>query len=66
MDLHPTVSLASFFISGVVKIFSISLQVVLKDTCSFSGCNFGMPLGEGELRAFLPCHFGHNPNCPVS
>ena len=66
MDLHPTMSLASFFISGVVKIFSISLQVVLKDTCSFSDCNFGMPLGEGELRVFLPCHFGHNPICPVS
>lgn len=66
MDLHTTMSLASFVIFGAVKIFSVSLQVVLIDTCSFSGYNFGMLLGEGELRVFLPCHFGHNPNCHVS
>ena len=45
---------------------STSLYVVLIDTCSASGCSYGVFMGEGEWRVFLLCHTGHNSNCPFS
>ena len=34
------------------RIFSASVQVILRDSCSVSHGNFSMPMGGGELRVF--------------
>lgn len=38
---------------------SSSLQVVLINNCFVNNCNFGLPMGGGELRVFPLCHLGH-------
>ena len=38
------------------KIFSAGLYVILRVSCSVNICNFGVPMGGGELRVFLLCH----------
>lgn len=43
------------------KISSAHLQVIFRDSCSVSICNFGMPMGGIELRIFLLCHFDPDP-----
>ena len=40
------------------KIFSSCLQVIHMDSCSVNSYNFGVSIGEGELRVFLLCHVG--------
>ena len=45
------------------KVFSASLQIIV-GSCSISGCNFGVPIGGGELRVFLLCHLGYTPLPP--
>lgn len=42
------------------KAFSASLQVVLINSCSVNNCDFGVPVGRGELRVFLFCLLGHS------
>ena len=44
----------SFFISLIVENLCASLQVILVDSFSVNSCDFALPLGGGELRAFLP------------
>ena len=29
-------------------------------SCSGDSCDFGVPVREGELRVFLPCHLGQS------
>ena len=41
------------------KIFPASLQVIILDSCSVNSCNFGVLVGDEELRVFLLCHLGH-------
>ena len=35
------------------KIFSVSLQIILTDSCFVSSCNFGVPMCGGEFKVFL-------------
>ena len=62
MNLDYIVSLlllrVSFFISLVLENLS-SLQVICINSCSVNSCNFGVPMGGGELRVFLCYHLGH-------
>ena len=59
LRLHPSSPSCchSFFISLVVGNLFCSLQVILIDC----GCNFGVPVGGGELRVFLLCHLWQHP-----
>ena len=41
------------------EIFSASLQIVLVYSLSVNRCDFGVPVGGGELRVFLLCHLGY-------
>ena len=43
------------------KISFACLQAVLIDSCCANSCNFGVFVGEGEVRVLLLHHFGHNP-----
>ena len=47
----------SFFKPLVWKIFSSSLRVIFIDSCSVSGCNFGVFMGGSEFRVFLTLPF---------
>ena len=40
------------------RFFCVFLQGNFMDSCSVNSCNFGMPVGGGELRVFLLCHLG--------
>ena len=46
-------------IYGHGKIFSASLQIIAKDSCSINNCNFCVPVGGGELRVFLLDQLSH-------
>lgn len=37
---------------------SASVQIFLINSCLANSCNFGIPMGEGELRVFLLYHLG--------
>ena len=57
---HLTV-IPSFISLVVENLFCLS-SGLLTDSCSVS-CNFGVPMGGGELRVFLLHHLGHTSNC---
>ena len=63
----PTSFMSGWFTTFTVYLpspmrFSASLQVTLIDSFSVSSCDFGVPMGGGELRVFLLCHLGPIPD----
>ena len=46
------------YIFSCRSFFSATLQVFLINRCSVNSCNFGEPVGGGELMIFLLCHPG--------
>ena len=47
------------------NLFSAGPQVILRDSYSVSRCNSHVPVGGGELRAFLLCHLDSDSLSPV-
>lgn len=47
------------FMSLTVEILSVSLQVVVNNSCSVSVSNFGVSMGRSELGVLLCLHFDH-------
>jgi len=48
------------------NIFSANLQVILRDGCSVSSGNAGVPMRGGKLRIFLLYNLGSDPEPELS
>ena len=46
--------------------FSVNPQVILRDGCSVSSGNAGMPMGGGKLRIFLLYNLDSDPEPELS